>query len=58
MTAPIEHYLEAFSAQSANLPGQEISWLKQFRDAAINEFSSLGFPTTRRFAGPRVTFLF
>ncbi len=43
----ISQYPERYQKVSDSLPGQSVSWLKDFREQAIQEFSSTGFPSLR-----------
>jgi Fe-S cluster assembly protein SufD len=40
-------YLDAYPAIFAGLPGRDLPWLQQFRNAALLAFGDHGFPTTR-----------
>lgn len=38
-------YTEGFAGFQKNAPGSDLDWLKSIREAAINKFADLGFPT-------------
>ena len=41
-----EKYIELFEKSKFNLPGKNISWLKDLREDAINQFKKTGLPDT------------
>jgi Fe-S cluster assembly protein SufD len=45
---PREHYLGVFREQAARLSGANLPWLKNARVRAIEQFTELGFPTTKQ----------
>ena len=46
--APLtDHYVGAFSASRAQLPGGQLDWLASIRDKGIAAFAERGFPTPR-----------
>lgn len=46
MTAGIDHYRSEFCATQDRLPGTGVPWIERTRQAAIDGFTELGFPTT------------
>jgi len=48
MTTPtIDHYRSQYEAWAGQLPGQPLSWLRRTREAALERFAQVGFPTVR-----------
>ncbi|MDZ7751160.1 MAG: Fe-S cluster assembly protein SufD [Gammaproteobacteria bacterium] len=43
----VDHYLNAFETEAAALPGRGQPWLDGIRDAGIERFAEVGFPTPR-----------
>lgn len=47
MSEAIQHYLSEHTSLKGSLPGSDLAWLNESRDQALQQFSSLGFPTLR-----------
>ncbi len=46
--AAVEKYVEAFEALQGNGAGTSPTWLREFRESAMNCFTDVGFPTIRQ----------